>query len=88
MDTIVFHVFVKNEIIFKNIPRLFKTGRYHSWMVNRELLPDCLQVTAEDEHGNIMALRHKTFDLCGIQFHPESVLTDHGKTLISNWLNS
>ena len=78
----------QNEILFKNIPRIFKTGRYHSWMVDQQKLPDCFHVIAVDHHQNIMALRHKTFDVCGIQFHPESVLSDHGKTLIGNWLNS
>ncbi len=72
--------------IFQNIPGNFKTGRYHSWMVEKETLPECFKITAVDEHKNIMAMRHKKFDLCGVQFHPESILTEHGKTLIANWL--
>lgn len=74
------------EPIFKNIPDTFKTGRYHSWMVNQDNLPGCFKITAVDDQKNIMALRHRSFDVCGIQFHPESVLTDHGKTLIGNWI--
>ncbi len=61
-------------------------GRYHSWVVNAETLPDCLQVTAVDENGLIMGLRHKTYDVQGIQFHPESVLTPKGDTILKNWL--
>lgn len=78
----------RTEKIFRNIPGTFKTGRYHSWMVKQEGLPGCLNITAIDDQENIMALRHKTLDVCGIQFHPESVLTNHGKTLIGNWINA
>jgi len=78
----------KSEKLFRNIPEVFKTGRYHSWMVDKNELPGCFTITAEDENQNIMALRHKTFDLRGVQFHPESILTEYGKTLIGNWLAS
>ena len=78
----------KSEELFQNIPDVFKTGRYHSWIVDRSQLPDCLKITAVDQKQNIMGLRHTTFDVRGIQFHPESILTEHGKTLIGNWLNS
>lgn len=61
-------------------------GRYHSWVVSREGFPDCLEVTAESEEGLIMALKHKTYDVHGIQFHPESVLTPMGKDMIRNFL--
>jgi anthranilate synthase component 2 len=63
-------------------------GRYHSWVVSRENFPECLEITAESEGGQIMALRHKEYDIHGIQFHPESVLTPDGKKMINNWLKS
>src|SRR5436190_14443485 len=80
-------IVVKSEKLFQNIPAVFKTGRYHSWMVDRDELPGCLVITAVDQKQNIMALRHAVFDICGVQFHPESILSEHGKTLIGNWLN-
>ena len=76
----------KNERIFKGVPERLIVGRYHSWLVDRKGFPDCLAVTATDEKGDIMALRHKKFDLCGVQFHPESVLTEHGAKMMGNWL--
>ena len=62
-------------------------GRYHSWVVSKDGFPACIEVTAESEEGQIMALRHRTLDIRGIQFHPESVLTPDGPTLLRNWLN-
>ena len=61
-------------------------GRYHSWVVDAEGLPECLEVTSETEDGLIMGLRHKTYDVRGVQFHPESVLTPSGKTILENFL--
>lgn len=73
--------------LFKGIPPEFKAGRYHSWEVSHEGLPHCLQVTAVDsEKGGIMALRHRTYDVQGLQFHPESVLTPGGEKIIANWI--
>ena len=67
----------------------FMAGRYHSWVVGLDNLPACLEVTAiEKESRQIMALRHKKYDVKGIQFHPESVLTPNGKTIIENWLKA
>jgi len=77
-----------DEPIFHGLPASFSVGRYHSWAVSREGFPDTLTITAEDEHGVIMALTHKTLDVKGLQFHPESVLTAHGKEMISNWLHA
>jgi anthranilate synthase component 2 len=77
----------EQESLFANVPKQFNTGRYHSWLVEQNL-PDCLMPTAVDDAGNIMALRHKAHDVRGVQFHPESVLTEHGKEIIKNWLNS
>jgi anthranilate synthase component 2 len=77
------------EVLFKALPEEFKVGRYHSWVVSNDGLPDTLQVTAIDEQdGSIMALRHKTYDVRGVQFHPESVLTEYGKEMMGNWINS
>lgn len=75
-----------DEILFKGLPSRIEVGRYHSWVVDETLLPAELEITATDETGRVMALRHRTFDVRGVQFHPESVLTPHGKTMISNWI--
>lgn len=77
-----------DEKLFQDVPPTFESGRYHSWIVSNENLPDCLEVTANDGENRIMALRHKTFDVRGIQFHPESILTPHGATILKNWLES
>lgn len=79
---------VNEDAIFKGLPREIAVGRYHSWVVDRASLPDCLQVTAISKEGYIMALRHKVYDLCGIQFHPESILTPEGKQLVMNWIKN
>jgi anthranilate synthase component 2 len=76
-----------NDPLFDGLAPGFRAGRYHSWVVSREGFPDCLEITAEDyAHGRIMALRHKTYNVRGIQFHPESILTPRGKDMIINWL--
>jgi anthranilate synthase component 2 len=76
-----------DERLFTGLPESFKVGRYHSWVVDQKGLPDVLAVTAIDEQDNsIMALRHKHYDVRGVQFHPESVLTEHGRQLMQNWL--
>jgi anthranilate synthase component II len=72
--------------IFKGLPSPFPAGRYHSLIVERESLPDCLEVSAETEEGEIMGLRHRTLPVEGIQFHPESILTPGGKRIIRNFL--
>ena len=76
-----------NDPIFNGMPRHFEVGRYHSWVVSKDGLPDCLEVTATSPDGNIMALRHKRYPVHGIQFHPESVLTPLGRQIVGNWLN-
>ena len=76
----------QSDALFKGLPQEFITGRYHSWVVKKDKLPSDLIITAEDEAGYIMALRHKKFDVCGVQFHPESVLTEHGAELMKNWI--
>lgn len=72
--------------LFGNLPGEFEVGRYHSWVVDKENFPDTLEITAEDDKGFIMALRHKTYDVKGVQFHPESVLTPQGERILQNWL--
>lgn len=72
--------------VFKDLPSELDAGRYHSWVVDNEDFPDDLEITARDENGLIMGLRHKTFDVQGVQFHPESVLTPDGEKMIRNWL--
>lgn len=79
---------VKDEMLFNTIPEEFEVGRYHSWVVSAENFPDELEITSTDENGQIMSLRHRKFDIKGVQFHPESVLTPHGKKILKNWLDS
>ena len=76
----------QNDPIFAGLPCRITMGRYHSWVVDRDTLPACLEVTAESDEGYVMALRHRDYDIHGIQFHPESVLTPQGGTIVSNWL--
>lgn len=76
----------KDELLFDGVPGAFMTCRYHSWSVLPESINGELEVTAVDEKDNILALRHKKFDVRGVQFHPESILTEHGKKIIANWL--
>ena len=76
-----------NDPIFAGLPQKITMGRYHSWVVAREGFPDCLEITAESMEGQIMALRHKEYDIHGIQFHPESVLTPEGRQILRNWLS-
>lgn len=80
------HRCVNDETLFLNMPEYFKVGRYHSWVVHPDL-PESLEATSYDEHGYIMSLRHKTLPVKGVQFHPESILTPHGKLLLKNWLD-
>lgn len=81
------NVIDKNEPLFKSLPETLTVGRYHSWVVAQPL-PGLLNVTALDHKGQIMSLRHKNYDVCGVQFHPESILTPHGKKMIENWVKS
>lgn len=78
---------IQDELLFKNLPQEIEVGRYHSWVINPIDLPDCLEITSLSETGEIMSIRHKTYDIRGMQFHPESILTPTGKAILSNWLN-
>ncbi|HEY6977544.1 MAG TPA: aminodeoxychorismate/anthranilate synthase component II [Chitinophagaceae bacterium] len=73
--------------LFEGLPGEFEAGRYHSWIVSRENFPVELKITAEDDNGYIMGLQHKTYDVQGVQFHPESVLTPMGEKIMRNWLS-
>lgn len=77
----------QTEPLFKNLDAEIEVGRYHSWVVHKEL-PESLIATSVDETGQVMSLRHATYDVKGVQFHPESVLTPHGKSILKNWLES
>lgn len=76
----------KQNALLNDLPETIEVGRYHSWVVNKEGFPAELEITAEDETGMIMALQHKTYDVQGVQFHPESVLTPVGEAILRNWL--
>jgi anthranilate synthase component 2 len=87
----VFHgvetpIFIKKDYLFKDCPKVFKVGRYHSWAVSKTL-PENLESIAVDENKINMALRHKNYDVRGLQFHPESILTPLGVQIIKNWVN-
>lgn len=77
---------IKEDILFRGLPKNMQVGRYHSWVVDPKL-PETLEMTSLDESGQVMSLRHKTYDVCAVQFHPESVLTPNGKKILENWLN-
>ncbi|MCL4131612.1 UNVERIFIED_CONTAM: hypothetical protein GTU68_061666 [Idotea baltica] len=78
---------VNDESLFKGLEKSFSVGRYHSWVIDTNL-PDVLEATSFDENGQIMSLRHKFYDVRGVQYHPESVLTPNGKQILKNWLES
>ncbi|HKJ47766.1 MAG TPA: aminodeoxychorismate/anthranilate synthase component II [Christiangramia sp.] len=80
-------LFVDDEYLFAGLEKELQVGRYHSWVVEKQL-PPVLQATSYDEKGEIMSLRHTEFDVRGVQFHPESVLTPDGKKMIKNWVNA
>ena len=81
-------IIVSDESLFNGLPNEIEVGRYHSWVVNSIDFPSDLEVTSIDENGQIMSLRHKIYDVKGVQFHPESVLTPNGKQILENWINS
>lgn len=79
---------IKDDILFKNCPNSFLVGRYHSWVIHPNSLPQDLIITAIDSEGNIMALKHCKYNVRGVQFHPESILSEYGETIIKNWIES
>lgn len=93
LDTVFHGVATKisvtnDDFIFDNLPQKFEVGRYHSWVVATENLPDSLIITSTDENGEIMSLKHQYLNVRGVQFHPESVLTPNGKQILENWLKN
>ena len=78
---------VAKDPLFENCPPRFIVGRYHSWVINRTSIGNKLLITAEDDAGLVMAARHPRFDVCGVQFHPESILSEYGALIIKNWLS-
>ncbi len=78
---------IEEDILFKNCPETFLAGRYHSWVIDEKHLNENITVTALDDKGLIMAAKHKSYDVRGVQFHPESILSEHGETIIRNWLS-
>lgn len=80
-------IYHRGESVFAGLPSPFTATRYHSLIVERESLPDCLEITAETEEGEIMGLRHKEYAVEGVQFHPESIITEHGHQMLRNFLS-
>ncbi|WP_459926142.1 anthranilate synthase component II [Flavobacterium covae] len=76
-----------DEVLFRDLPAEFEVGRYHSWVVANENFPAVLEVTSVDANGQIMSLKHKSYDVRGVQYHPESVLTPLGKKILENWVS-
>ncbi len=77
-----------NDILYQNLPKTFQVGRYHSWIVDHKTFPESLVQTAQTPSGEIMSLRHQVYPTYGVQFHPESILTPLGKSILENWLNT
>ena len=79
---------LEDDVLYNDIPKEFEVGRYHSWQVKKETLGDIFKLTSVDENGNVMSIRHNSMDLVGVQYHPESILTEYGLKIIENWLKS
>ena len=79
---------VQEHLLFNDLPKNLEVGRYHSWAVNKEDFPEELEITSVDEKGMIMSLKHKTYDVHAVQYHPESILTPNGKKIIENFINN
>jgi len=77
---------INDDYLFNNIPQNFYSGRYHSWVVDNSTLPKELEITSIDQNNHIMSVKHKNYDIRGVQFHPESVMTKHGIAILKNWV--
>ena len=77
----------EDDFIFNDLPNEMEVGRYHSWVISNENFPQNLIITSKDENGQIMSAKHSVYDVRGVQYHPESVLTPHGKKILENWLS-
>jgi anthranilate synthase component II len=82
------NIVAPEDSLYQEIPGRIEVGRYHSWVVSREGLPDCFKINSLDDNGMIMGLSHKEFNVKGVQFHPESVLTQYGLKIVENWINA
>ncbi len=78
----------ENDVLYKSLPKTFDVGRYHSWVINKATLPETLKITSIEENGQIMSITHKEFNVYGVQYHPESILTKNGKKIIENFLKA
>jgi anthranilate synthase component 2 len=76
------------DTLYTELPDQMEVGRYHSWVVAKKDLPDCFKITSLSQEGLIMGISHKNYDVKGVQYHPESVLTENGMKIIENWINS
>lgn len=76
----------KSDLLFKDLPENFNVGRYHSWVISKSNFPEVLKITSEEENGQVMSIKHIDYNLYGVQFHPESILTEYGKQIINNFL--
>ena len=81
------NVLMPEDRLYNGLPNRIEVGRYHSWVVSQEDLPDCFEITSIDEEGLIMGISHKDYDVKGVQYHPESVLTENGLKIVENWLS-
>ena len=81
-------ILVKSEPIFEGMPEMIEVGRYHSWVVSNKNIPAELEITAVDANGQIMAMTHREYDVRGVQFHPESIMTKEGMRMLENWVKS
>jgi glutamine amidotransferase of anthranilate synthase or aminodeoxychorismate synthase len=79
---------ISGDYLFSNLPRKIEVGRYHSWVIDKSYLPNELKITALDKEGEIMAIKHRHYDIHGLQFHPESIMTPYGKEIINQFLNN
>lgn len=86
--TSIANVTDSNEKLFKGIPATFQVTHYHSWAIKADTIKMPLKITANNDEGLVMAVRHEKFDVCGVQFHPESIMTPEGPKIIENWLRS
>jgi anthranilate synthase component 2 len=80
--------FGNDDVLYRGIPKQFEAGRYHSWIVDKKTLPSCFEISSVDSEDRIMSIFHKTHDVRGVQFHPESILTPEGEKMIRNWLSA
>ena len=82
------NIITPEDRLYRNIPGRLEVGRYHSWVVSRDDLPECFKINSLDDEGMIMGISHKDYDVKGVQYHPESVLTEYGMKIMENWLNN